>query len=343
MGCGASVKSGALDAVGSAGSVVGGTASMVGHGAAAMALTVADCATLGMVDSIGDARDEQFEQMKDGRDDAAAGFNAHFDTEWYRGKAPCDMSDWMSQVADETQITQMWIPGTHDTMADNGGDLAECQSWTLMEQLQSGLRVFDIRIKHDGDNIRCFHGIIDLSHDGKDAFADLEKFLTDHPKEALFIRVKKEGECGTHSCEFHDQCVKYMSKPELYDFKVAKFGCLSAFRGKVTPLSFGSHLLLFQQPLDVQDEYKEADEDKKVQIIMDHSSKARTPETLQLSFCSSVGLEGWTCFKAPSAVAYQVNKKLLDAHDKLAPGIYMFDFPGVALIKAIIARNQLKT
>jgi 1-phosphatidylinositol phosphodiesterase len=59
----------------------------------------------------------------------------------------------------------MFIPGTHDTLADNGGDLAECQGWSVKQQLESGLRVLDLRFKHDGDKMCAYHGIINLHKD----------------------------------------------------------------------------------------------------------------------------------------------------------------------------------
>mmetsp|Transcript_49913 Transcript_49913/g.93560 ORF Transcript_49913/g.93560 Transcript_49913/m.93560 type:complete len:378 (-) Transcript_49913:70-1203(-) len=336
----ATVIDAALDVVGFAGATVGGAASMVGHGIATVGLTIADCATLGMIDSIGNARDEQYEQMIDGRDDAAAGFNCHSNTDFYRGEAPCDLSDWMSTIPDDTKITAMWLPGTHDTLADNGGDLAECQSWTLKQQLESGIRVLDLRLKHDCDKLCCYHGIIDLHHGFPGVVADIEEFLTQHPTEAIFARMKREGSCGEHAREFHDEVVAELTKPELWNFKNSSWTCLSDYRGKVTFLAWCSHLLLYKQLIDVQDDYKQADETKKFDVIMAHVSKEKAPDTLSVCMCSCVGLEGWTCYKPPGVLAYQVNKMVLDADDKLTPGCYIFDFPGKSSVKAIIAHHQ---
>lgn len=330
----------ALDAVGFIATAVGGAASMVGHGLATGALTVADCATLGMIDSLGDARDEEYKEMVDGRDDAAMAFKCHTETDFYRGDPCCDMSDWMSKVPCATLLNEMWIPGTHDTMADNGGDLAECQKWSVQQQLQSGIRVLDLRAKHDADALPCFHGIIPLHHDFKDAVSDLEQFVTEHPKEAVFVRIKQEGDSGKHSCHFHDLVVKQFGKAELWNFKAISFSDLGKFRGKITILAFGSNLKLYLQKLAIQDEYKTSDEDKKFEIIKAHSNKERVSGVLSINFCSAVGLEGWTCFKPPSAVAYAVNKMLLESKDTLGPGAYLCDFPGNGLLKALVTRNK---
>mmetsp|Transcript_36477 Transcript_36477/g.58045 ORF Transcript_36477/g.58045 Transcript_36477/m.58045 type:complete len:382 (-) Transcript_36477:89-1234(-) len=332
---------GALDIVGAVGTIGGAALSTIGHGTAAALLTVADCATLGMIDSIGDTRDEHFEEMRDGRDDVAAGFQCHTHTEFYRGEPCCDKSTWMARIPDSTNVTSMFIPGTHDTMADSGGDLAECQSWSLKQQLESGIRVLDLRFKHDADFMKCFHGIIDLHKDDiHDTIPVLESFLMENPTEAIFARIKREGQCSDHSCDFHDQLIKDITKPELWNLRAQIFGPLSEFRGKVTLLSFGSPIKLPRQAIAVQDKYNTGDEDEKFNAIMSHAAEQRPIDTLQISFCSAVGADGWTCFKAPGAMAYQVNKKVLDASDKLTPGMYLFDFPGNALIDAFMQHNS---
>jgi 1-phosphatidylinositol phosphodiesterase len=234
----------------------------------------------------------------------------------------------------------MWLPGTHDTMADCGGDLAECQSWTLMEQLKSGIRAFDIRLKHESDELPCYHGIIYLQKDVKAVVADIETFLKDHPKEALFMRVKKEGENGTHSCEFHDLFAKFLTKKELWDFGKAAFQELGSHRGKVMLMGFGSNLKLPKTIIDVQDKYDTGDAEVKFKAIIEHATKQRPTGTMNVSFCSCVGMDGSICHKAPGSIAYEINKKVLDAKKQLKPGIYLFDFPGKQLVKDIIGLHK---
>jgi hypothetical protein len=134
--------------------------------------------------------------------------------------------------------------------------------------------------------------------------------------------------------------MKDVSKPHLWNLRATgAFGQLSGFRGKITLLAFGSPIKLFKQDFDLQDEYDTGDEDKKFKFIMDHAAKSRPATTLQISFCSAVGKDGWTCFKAPGALAYNINKMVFDAKDKLTPGLYLFDFPGNKLIEAIVDLN----
>lgn len=338
------IISGGLDAVGGIAAIGGASLSMIGNGMACGVLTVADCATLGMVESIGDKRDEAYEDMKDGRDDVVAGFKCHTNTPYYRGEPGCNKKDWMAKIPDTTPVSAMFIPGTHDTLADRGGDLAECQSWSLQQQLESGIRCLDLRLKHDGDGMIAHHGVINLEKDDKkDVIPIIEKFLKENPTEAIFARVKKEGECGDHKCNFQDQFmadVKEVGTPEMWNLTCVRYGPLKDFRGKVTFIAYGSSIRLFIQTLDVQDEYETGDEDKKFKAIMDQAAKKQKGDgTMQINYTSAVGMDGWTCFKPPGAIAYNINKMVLDAKDKLTPGMYKMDFPGQALVDAILERN----
>ena len=46
----------------------------------------------------------------------------------------------MAAIPDDRKLSELSIPGTHDTMAKYGGDVPECQSMTLSQQLASGIR-----------------------------------------------------------------------------------------------------------------------------------------------------------------------------------------------------------
>src|SRR5262249_28574733 len=53
-------------------------------------------------------------------------------------------NDWMKWVPDDTNLTEMSLPGTHDTMSLYGGGIPETQSMKLRSQLNAGIRVIDI-------------------------------------------------------------------------------------------------------------------------------------------------------------------------------------------------------
>jgi len=332
-----------LDAVGLAAGGGGAALGAIGHGIAGAALSVADVVTLGQIDSIGDAKDEHFEEMNDGMGDAKAGmvcFTAN--TDYYRSKPPADdKTDWMAKIPDEVNVTQLFLPGTHDTVALSGGSLAQCQSWTLAEQLNAGLRAFDIRAKHEEDALPIYHGIIRMETDFDAAVDDMENFLEQHPTELILVRIKREGESGEHHSDFNEAILSKFKHSEYWHTKCPEWKSLGEMRGKIVPVAIGSAMKLYRHALDVQDVYDIGDENKKFDEIKTHAMKDRTPGTLFVSFCSAVGREGNTCFKAPCVLAYDVNKMVMDAMPggEFGAGVYLFDFPGNALVDAVIARN----
>src|SRR5438874_2499396 len=54
-------------------------------------------------------------------------------------------SDWMGALPDQLRLSELSIPGTHDSMSFHGGDAVQTQSMPLSTQLESGIRVLDIR------------------------------------------------------------------------------------------------------------------------------------------------------------------------------------------------------
>lgn len=54
-------------------------------------------------------------------------------------------ANWMSGVADCTPIAQSSIPGSHESCALYGGGSTQCQSLTIRQQLDNGVRFLDVR------------------------------------------------------------------------------------------------------------------------------------------------------------------------------------------------------
>ena len=66
----------------------------------------------------------------------------------------------MGTVDESLPLWSLTIPGTHDTLARFGGDLAICQSLSLPEQLEAGVRFLDVRARHLKNKLPIHHGIL---------------------------------------------------------------------------------------------------------------------------------------------------------------------------------------
>lgn len=170
----------------------------------------------------------------------------HYSMKWarkviaYTGKIQVypHVHNWMSAIPDTTSVASLSIPGTHDsgtiptkcftvpTITDEL-NFSCCQSMTLSEQLQSGIRYFDIRVNYlsskptvrsaiqlldpfgwsgklgaprvpqgllgaISDGLYIAHGpyyfqMLDL------AFKEFYSFLDTNPSEGILVSIKREG------------------------------------------------------------------------------------------------------------------------------------------------------
>lgn len=100
--------------------------------------------------------------------------------------------DWMAGLKDDTLLSQLSIPGTHDTMSFYGGDAVQTQSMSLDAQLESGVRVLDIRCRHIEDIFAIHHGMVFQKTFFGDVLNTVTAFLNKHPNETVLMRVKEE-------------------------------------------------------------------------------------------------------------------------------------------------------
>ena len=115
-------------------------------------------------------------------------------------------TDWLSMVKDETKVCKLSIPGTHDTMTGMGfyqpglkyvfNMTAISQVSTLEEQINSGLRFFDIRPVVSTDTIakkkilRLTHGISELDIAFEWTIDQLQSYLKAHPTEFFIAKLQ---------------------------------------------------------------------------------------------------------------------------------------------------------
>lgn len=115
---------------------------------------------------------------------------------WHDSSLNLDNSDWMSRVSDDKLISELSIPGTHDTMAYNPDlkflNITRTQTISLENQLNSGIRYLDIRLTYQRDRFDINHGAIYLGYNFTDVLETVEEFLSANPSETVVMRLKQE-------------------------------------------------------------------------------------------------------------------------------------------------------
>lgn len=106
--------------------------------------------------------------------------------------------EWMNDLVDETPFFDLLLPGSHDSGA-NGGTIftrpwAKCQDLDITQQLEAGVRAFDVRVKADGDDLWIYHGAVYMGGSLRDKImTPIVNFLSQHPSESVVMLYKKEG------------------------------------------------------------------------------------------------------------------------------------------------------
>lgn len=119
-------------------------------------------------------------------------------------EAPIDLSRWMAGLADDTPLSAITIPGTHDSGARFGGAApvvdfvtalwVQAQKWTVTQQLNAGVRFLDVRPHAEPDGtLRIHHLFVDEQLSLTDVLRDCVAFLAANPTEALLMRVQQEA------------------------------------------------------------------------------------------------------------------------------------------------------
>ncbi len=105
------------------------------------------------------------------------------------------LTEWMKYIDDDAVVTDLAIPGSHDSGCIEMPWYAATQDLTFAEQLDRGVRYFDIRVNDDGDLV-IFHSIVNgVSYES--VLKDIDEFMDAHPSEFLvldFSHFKNDSE-----------------------------------------------------------------------------------------------------------------------------------------------------
>lgn len=98
------------------------------------------------------------------------------------------LTEWMKYIDDDAVVTDLAIPGSHDSGCIEMPWYAATQDLTFAEQLDRGVRYFDIRVNDDGGDLVIFHSIVNgVSYES--VLKDIDEFMDAHPSEFLVFLV----------------------------------------------------------------------------------------------------------------------------------------------------------
>jgi 1-phosphatidylinositol phosphodiesterase len=109
-------------------------------------------------------------------------------------------ASWMHNVPDDTRLSMLNIPGTHQSIALHGiavSDNPRCQNRPPYEQLCEGIRYLDLRFdrwmgSNEQPSLYARHGVASMGFSLAAVLQSLKIFLQQFPSEVVFISVSNE-------------------------------------------------------------------------------------------------------------------------------------------------------
>lgn len=289
------------------------------------------------------------------------------------------LNNWMQDIEDNRLVCKMSIPGTHDTAADSGDNWTKTQDKNIEQQLDSGIRFFDIRLVHDNGILKLCHGkhIFDTTFVG-DVLKTTAEFLKEHPSETVIMTIKQDYDLDkdgatkyrmalTKALEGDRALTPYMVKSFRSDFTlgdlrgkmliISRDGRIMTPTGRVTSwpdnASFTSSIESTNgssTTIHVEDHYEGRASDK-VSYVAQNVRKAQaafnTPRNdWFITFTSSTGSIGWDWPRTTTGyIDPHVNNILRGNENFRTSGILVFNFAGWwddMLTNSVIRLNHTK-
>lgn len=295
------------------------------------------------------------------------------DYAWY------DTSSWMGFLSDDLYLSEITIPGTHDSATENVtlGYVMRCQNTSIAEQLENGYRYIDLRLciddTDDGQRIKIVHNFANCHVSGS-VFSDylylddvtemIYSFLEENPSEAVIVNMKIEDD--DHSVaevasllkeEINDNSDYWYTEPSIPTLKEARGKAVLMTRFTDDALiDTGIYLTWDEQnnkdTVDMPYELYVTDScrlwvqdrykyaiDDKFDAVVDGLENCEADE--DTIFLNFVSTSGSGAVGHPKGYAKQLNALLLDYEFKTGTsyGIIIVDFGSAGLAQHIYLSN----
>ena len=155
-------------------------------------------------------------------------------------------TNWMTLLDDNTKVALLTIPGTHDAATSTCSAMGKCQTLTIPEQLECGVRAFDLRPTMDNNTTlgNIYHTILDTGVSMADAMTYFDNFLKAHPGEGIIVLMRYESErqiFGSISEDYYKSAMKnFLWDNKIYQSRMAAFNksmTMMDLRGRILIIS----------------------------------------------------------------------------------------------------------
>lgn len=273
-----------------------------------------------------------------------AGF---YDRDWTASRT--SNRRWMTDLKDDVRLSQLSIPGTHNSGTSRIPDhYARTQSTNIPRQLNNGHRFLDIRVRAIDGIFTIHHGAYYARINFGDVLNWSRDFLRANPGEVIYMRLKQEHSSVSDEVFnriLNEQYLRNSNWRELFYYSNGNNNpTLGQTRGKIVIFrnflqnNVGIH---YPDNFDIQDYWNPWDAADKQWAIYQQMIKARDSRgennTIYINFTSATH---W--FLQPIGMAQRLNPEVLTMFRRNTghTGIVATDFAGGHLVNTIIDSNH---
>jgi 1-phosphatidylinositol phosphodiesterase len=144
------------------------------------------------------------------------------------------LADWMCFLPDSVPVSSLSIPGTHDSAAFmSTWPFVSTQTLTITQQLDAGIRYFDLRCGIVKDEVQMVHGRAVLGLKLSDLLMSMYLFLLKHPKEGIVIQLKQDRKDEASTRPFSQLVLDLMHQHAKYWRLETTTPTLGELRGRI--------------------------------------------------------------------------------------------------------------
>jgi 1-phosphatidylinositol phosphodiesterase len=249
-------------------------------------------------------------------------------------------SNWMKDLRDDRRITSLYLPGTHDSGAVQGGFFSQTQALSIYQQLRSGIRFLDVRVALSARQLHVYHGITYQGKSFVDVLNDIRRFLNENNRDFVIMRLRREND-KDDSNEIKNTFLRDYDqfKNMFYFGKSIGDTEVRDVRGKIIVLEdrFDSGIQNRKDyfgNIDQQDKWDAADVNDKKNHINNFKNSNRNSNKLSLNYFSfAANMKSLN----PSVSACQINS--LAREGNATPQVMIFDMPSLQIVREVYKRN----
>ena len=263
--------------------------------------------------------------------------------------------NWMRDVPDNTPLSQMTIPGTHDSCSLFGICCARTQTWTLNEQMNAGIRYLDVRLRRINNILRAYHAFVDQKENFDSILKNVIGFLNRNPTECIIMEINSEHTPVNSTRGFVDLYEEYTrdykEKIVEYDYKDLTIGelrgklyILKIFEGSISRTR-GIFLqnkwsINFRWYINIKKRKIKEFFNRVISLEINNNENKyinNNDNDKQNLYITYISCSSDYAMMTPYTAATKLNPLVMRYHGRM--GIVNMDYPGEDLIKHLINQN----